>query len=185
MTGVSSAGCSSGCCGPAAGCGEGPGRGCSFCHLTWTTRRKRAKQLELSELQLEGLGISGLLVYKCWAHLNSCPFTALNLFEQCFFQSGVLAVPIMTGQDPKGRGSCEGSAVTFRWLPWATNLLDRAAAASSSGQCACRSNTQIHKAACAGCETRILCPHWLRETCGQEKLHSHSQHQGQARMQSG
>lgn len=55
VTGVSPAGCSSGCCGAAAGCGEGPGGGCAFCHLTRTTRRKRAKQPKLSELESEGL----------------------------------------------------------------------------------------------------------------------------------
>lgn len=125
VTGVSPAGCSSGCCGAAAGCGEGPGDGCSFCHLTYTITRKRAKQPKLSELESERLGISGLLVYKCWTHLDSCPSTSVNCSEQCFFQSGFLAVPIMTGQDPKGKKNCEGPAVTFRWLPWAINLLEQ------------------------------------------------------------
>lgn len=95
--------------------------------------------------------ISGLPVYKCQAHLDSFPSTSLNCFEQCFFQSGFLAVPIMTGQDPKERRTCEGPAVTFRWLPWVINLLEKG------------SSRQLQRAVCLQQQHADpqSCPFWL------------------------
>lgn len=47
------------------------------------------------------------------------------------------------------------------------------------------SNVRVCKVARAGCETRVLHPCWLRGTHGQEKHHSHSQHQDRVRAQGG
>lgn len=47
------------------------------------------------------------------------------------------------------------------------------------------SNVRLCKATRAGCETRILHPRRLRGKHGQEKHHSHGQHQGQTWVQGG
>lgn len=68
----------------------------------------------------------------------------------------------MTGQDPKERRSCEGPAGTFRWLSWAINLVEQSSSLQLQRAVCLQEHTRIHKAARAGCETRILRPPWLR-----------------------
>lgn len=75
----------------------------------------------------------------------------------------LLAVSIMIGVHPKETRSWKGPAATFRWLPWAINLLEPGGSSpSSSGQRACRQQ-------CMALQSR---PRWLRN---QDPLPSQAQ----------
>lgn len=80
-TGVSPAGCSSGCCGAVAGgLRKGQGVAMHFA-LDLNHQKEEGRVARLSKLGSVGLEDLGLLVCKCWAHLDSFPSTFLHCFE--------------------------------------------------------------------------------------------------------